>query len=81
MFGRTIPLGAVKTLIRGYFDQGGMEFQPNLVDRELLLDAYRNPGKHRDLVVRIAGFCAHFDNLSDELKREVLNRSYYSARS
>ena len=65
-------------LIRGYFNQGGMQFQPNLIDREILLDAYRNPGKHKDLVVRIAGYCAYFDNLSDELKREIINRSYYT---
>lgn len=65
-------------LIRGYFQQGGMQLQPNLVSRELLLDAYRNPGKHPDLVVRIAGFCARFDDLSDELKREIIDRSYYT---
>ena len=38
-------------LIRGYFNQGGMQFQPNLIDRKVLLDAYKSPGKHRDLVV------------------------------
>ena len=65
-------------LIRGYFNQGGMQFQPNLVDREILLDAYKNPGKHKDLVVRIAGYCAYFDDLSDELKQEIINRSYYT---
>jgi formate C-acetyltransferase len=65
-------------LIRGYFNQGGMQFQPNLVSRDLLLDAYNNPGKHRDLVVRIAGYCAYFDDLSDELKKEILGRSYYA---
>ena len=66
-------------LIRGFFNQGGMQFQPNLIDREILLDAYNNPGKHRDLVVRIAGYCAYFDDLSDELKREILDRSYYTS--
>jgi pyruvate-formate lyase len=66
-------------LIRGFFDQGGMQFQPNLIDREILLDAYENPGKHKDLVVRIAGYCAYFDDLSDELKREIIDRSYYSS--
>ena len=65
-------------LVRGYFNQGGMQFQPNLIDRELLLDAYRNPGKHKDLVVRIAGYCGYFDELSDDLKLEIINRSYYS---
>jgi len=65
-------------LIRGFFDQGGMQFQPNLIDREILQDAYDNPGKHKDLVVRIAGYCAYFDDLSDELKREIMARSYYT---
>ncbi len=65
-------------LIRGYFNQGGMQFQPNLINREVLLDAYNNPGKHKDLVVRIAGYCAYFDDLSDELKREIIDRSYYT---
>jgi len=65
-------------LITGFFNQGGMQFQPNLIDREILLDAYENPGKHKDLVVRIAGYCAYFDDLSDELKREIINRSYYT---
>ena len=66
-------------LIRAFFAQGGMQFQPNLVNRDLLLDAYENPGKHKDLVVRIAGYCAYFDDLSDDLKREILERSYYTS--
>ncbi len=67
-------------VIRGFFHQGGMQFQPNLVSREILLDAYNNPGKYKDLVVRIAGYCAYFDNLSDELKREIINRTYYTTK-
>ena len=66
-------------LIRGYFEQGGMQFQPNLIDRKILLDAYDNPGKYKDLVVRIAGYCGYFDELSDELKREIIDRSYYAS--
>ena len=65
-------------LIRGFFQQGGMQLQPNLVDRKILQDAYDNPGKHPDLVVRIAGYCAYFDDLSDELKLEIIHRSYYT---
>ena len=65
-------------LITGFFAQGGMQLQPNLVDRAILQDAYDNPGKHPDLVVRIAGYCAYFDDLSDDLKLEIINRSYYT---
>jgi pyruvate formate-lyase/glycerol dehydratase family glycyl radical enzyme len=66
-------------IIRGYFGQGGMQFQPNIVSREVLIDAYQHPGTHPDLVVRIAGYCAYFDDLTDDLKREIINRTYYSA--
>jgi formate C-acetyltransferase len=65
-------------IIRGYFGQGGMQFQPNIVSRETLMDAYLHPGTHPDLVVRIAGYCAYFDDLSDDLKREIIDRTYYS---
>jgi formate C-acetyltransferase len=66
-------------LIRGYFEQGGMQFQPNIVSREVLMDAYLHPGTHPDLVVRIAGYCAYFDDLTDDLKQEIINRTYYAA--
>jgi formate C-acetyltransferase len=71
-------IGNLAGLIKGYFDQGGMQFQPNVVSREVLMDAYNNPEKYPNLIVRIAGYCAYFNDLSDELKMEIINRSYYS---
>ena len=65
-------------LIHAYFKKGGMQFQPNVIDREILLDAYRNPEKHKYLLVRIAGYCAYFNDLSDELKLAIINRTCYS---
>ena len=67
--------GLFKTFLTG----GGMQLQPNVLDRKILLDAYENPEKYPDLLVRIAGYCEYFINLSDELKRDIINRSYYSA--
>jgi formate C-acetyltransferase len=61
-----------------FFRKGGMQFQPNVLNREILLDAYKNPDKHKFLLVRIAGYCAYFNDLSDELKKEIINRTCYS---
>jgi formate C-acetyltransferase len=61
-----------------YFKKGGMQFQPNVINREILLEAYKNPEKHKFLLVRIAGYCAYFNDLSDELKMEIINRTCYS---
>ncbi|TFH38622.1 MAG: hypothetical protein E4G96_10225, partial [Chrysiogenales bacterium] len=65
-------------IISTYFKKGGMQFQPNVLNRELLLDAYKNPEKHKYLLVRVAGYCAYFYDLSDELKKAIINRTYYS---
>lgn len=61
-----------------YFKEGGMQFQPNVIDRKILLEAYKNPEKHKFLLVRVAGYCAYFNDLSDELKQIIINRTCYS---
>ena len=61
-----------------YFNKGGMQFQPNVINREMLLDAYDHPEKYPYLLVRIAGYCAYFNHLSDDLKKVIINRTCYS---
>jgi formate C-acetyltransferase len=61
-----------------YFKKGGMQFQPNVINREILLDAYNHPEKYPFLLVRIAGYCAYFNHLSDDLKKVIINRTCYS---
>ena len=41
--------------ISTYFDQKGSHMQFNVVSRETLLDAQKNPEKYKHLVVRVAG--------------------------
>jgi pyruvate-formate lyase len=60
------------------FKKGGMQFQPNVINREMLLDAYNHPEKYPYLLVRIAGYCAYFNHLSDDLKKVIINRTCYS---
>jgi len=62
-------------LMEGFFDSGGMEMQLNVLDPEMLLDAYRNPGKHPGIVVRVAGYCAYFDDLPKTVKEEIIART------
>ncbi len=62
-------------LIRGFFDQKGMHMQFNVVNRETLLDAQKNPDKYRNLVVRVAGYSALFTTLSRSLQDDIINRT------
>jgi len=65
-------------IFKTFLTRGGMQIQPNVINREILLDAYKHPEKHRNLMVRIAGYCAYFNELSDEMKLTIINRSCYS---
>ena len=53
----------------------GMELQLNVVDPETLQDARAHPGKYPELVVRVAGYCAYFDDLPDSAKGEIIQRT------
>lgn len=63
------------TLVRGYFDQKGSHMQFNVVSRETLRDAQKNPDKYRSLVVRVAGYSALFTTLSKSLQDDIINRT------
>ncbi len=63
------------SLIRGFFDQKGMHMQFNVVNRETLIDAQKNPDKYRNLVVRVAGYSALFTTLSRSLQDDIINRT------
>ena len=63
------------TLVTGFFDSGGMEVQFNILDPQQLQDARNNPGKYPDLIVRVAGYCAYFDDLPDGVKKEIISRT------
>ena len=62
-------------LIRSYFDQKGSHMQFNVVSRETLLDAQKNPEKYKHLVVRVAGYSALFTTLSRSLQDDIINRT------
>ena len=63
------------SLIRGYFDQKGMHVQFNVVDRDTLIDAQKNPEKYKHLVVRVAGYSALFTTLSRSLQDDIIRRT------
>lgn len=69
--------GLVKlsALVRGFFDQKGMHVQYNVVGRETLQDAQQHPEKYKNLVVRVAGYSAHFVALDKTLQDDIINRT------
>ncbi|MBU2643730.1 hypothetical protein KKI24_03415 [bacterium] len=66
--------------LRSWGDLGISQIQFNVVDRETLLDAQRNPEKHSDLLVRVAGYSAYFVDLSKGLQDSIIERSELSLK-
>ncbi len=64
--------------LRSWADLGISHIQFNVVDRETLLDAQRNPEKHKDLAVRVAGYSAYFIDLSKGLQDHIIERTEQS---
>lgn len=64
-------------IFKTFLTTGGMQLQPNIINRDILLDAYNNPDKYKYLIIRIAGYCTYFNDLSDEMKLSIINRTSY----
>ena len=65
----------LSSLVRGFFDQKGMHVQFNVVDRAKLIDAQKNPEKYQSLVVRVAGYSAHFASLDKSIQDDIIERT------
>ena len=66
--------GIVESLIATHFDLGGTQINLNVVDAATVMEAYADPAKHPDLVVRVTGFSAFFSSLSPEMRKFVVDR-------
>lgn len=62
-------------MIRTYFAMGGMHIQFNILTPEKLKDAQQNPDRHRNLVVRVAGYSAFFVELDKDIQDEIISRT------
>ncbi|RRD93591.1 glycyl radical protein [Clostridiales bacterium COT073_COT-073] len=66
-------------MVRAFFDDlKGFHVQFNIVSRETLLDAQKHPDKHKDLIVRVAGYSAFFNALSKMTQDDIIARTEQS---
>ena len=68
-------LNRLINLIDDYFSLGGMQVQFNVVSRETLLRAQKDPAKYQNLIVRVAGYSAYFVNLEKQVQQDIIDRT------
>jgi formate C-acetyltransferase len=68
----------LSSLVRTYFSLGGLHVQFNVISKDMLLDAQRNPEQYRGLVVRVAGYSAFFTALDKSLQQDIIERTEHS---
>lgn len=71
----TEDLRKLSSLIRTYFGLGGKHIQFNVVTKETLVAAQKQPENYRDLVVRMAGYSAYFVQLGKTVQDEIIART------
>jgi formate C-acetyltransferase len=62
-------------LIRTYFRMDGHHIQFNVVSADTLRQAQQTPEKHRNLIVRVAGYSDYFVDLGLSLQNEIIKRT------
>jgi formate C-acetyltransferase len=68
----------VLDLLKGTFALGIEHIQFNVMDKEVLEDARKNPDKYPTLMVRVSGYSAYFTELDEALQNAIMDRTQHN---
>lgn len=68
-------INIITAIINTFLEMKGSSLQINMLNREMLLEAQKNPSQHADIAVRVCGYSAIFVYLSHDTQEEIINRA------
>ena len=67
----------LEALLATYWATGGTQLMLNVLGRDDLENALKEPNKYQNLIVRVGGFSARFVDLAPDVQQEILSRTLY----
>ena len=62
-------------VIKSFISSKGWHIQFNIISGKTLKQAQVEPEKHRDIIVRVAGYCAQFVTLDRTTQNDIISRT------
>ena len=68
----------VAMLVKTFIDLGGHQIQLNAINRDILLDAQKNPDNYPNLIVRVWGWSGYFCELETKYQNHIISRCEFT---